>query len=70
MYCPEADCIILDKSKHKAMVKIEICKGCELCVTVCTKQNAITMHPVDSNGKIDLRKAQEEAAGLGQAYAG
>lgn len=70
MYCPEADCIVMDKEKHKAFVRIEICKGCDLCMVVCTKQKAITMHPVDSAGKIDMKKMQQESAGLGQAYAG
>ncbi len=45
MYCPEADCILLDTKKMKAYVVESRCKGCELCVIVCNaaKHQAIQM---------------------------
>ena len=73
MYCPEADCILLDKQKMKAFVVIDRCKGCELCVVVCdaAKHNAILMAPVNAaTGEIVLGEDKAESAGLGQAYAG
>lgn len=71
MYCPEADCILLDKNTGKAVIVLDRCKGCELCEIVCTTAKAITMHPVDgATGEIILDAAQGESAGLGQAYAG
>ena len=71
MYCPEADTIMLDQEKKKAIVIVDRCKGCDLCMVVCSTHNAITMHPVNqSTGKILLSAEQTEAAGLGQAYAG
>ena len=30
MYCPEADCILLDTKNMVAKVVTDICKGCEL----------------------------------------
>lgn len=52
MYCPEPDCIVLDKTKMKAFVVQDQCKGCELCVTVCNaaKHKAIEMRPVVRKG--------------------
>jgi pyruvate ferredoxin oxidoreductase delta subunit len=73
IYCPEADCIILDTEKMKAVVVTNRCKGCELCVVVCdaAKHNAILMAPVNAaTGVIDLSKSKAEAAALGQAYQG
>ena len=71
MYCPEADTIMLDSKKMKAVVITERCKGCDLCKVVCSTHNAITMHPVDpTTGKVLLGEKEQEAAGLGQAYAG
>ena len=35
MYCPEADCILLDTQKMVARVVMDVCKGCELCKVVC-----------------------------------
>ncbi|MFQ5451589.1 MAG: 4Fe-4S dicluster-binding protein [Nitrospinaceae bacterium] len=71
MYCPEADCILIDPEKKKAVVIIDRCKGCELCKVVCTTVNAISMHPVDqATGEIQLGEKEKESAGLGQAYAG
>lgn len=71
MYCPEADCIMLDVEKKKAIVIVDRCKGCDLCKVVCSTHNAITMHPVDpTTGKILLAEKEGQSAGLGQAYAG
>ena len=71
MYCPEADCIMMDAEKQKAVVITDRCKGCDLCKVVCSTHNAITMHPVDpTTGIILLDKKEGQAAGLGQAYAG
>lgn len=53
MYCPEANCIILNKDKTKAIIVSNRCKGCELCVGACSVQHAVTMYPVDgATGKI------------------
>lgn len=69
MYCPESDCILIDKAKVKAVVINNRCKGCELCVQVCTTHHAITMYPVDgATGKIIMNQDKGESAGLGQAY--
>ncbi|NIQ03194.1 MAG: pyruvate ferredoxin oxidoreductase [Nitrospinaceae bacterium] len=71
MYCPEADTILLDQDKMKAVVITNRCKGCELCKVVCSTHHAISMHPVDSTtGKVMLGEKETEAAGLGQAYQG
>ncbi len=73
LYCPEADCILLEPKKLKAYVVTNRCKGCELCVVVCdaAKHNAIEMAPVDgATGKLLLGKEKAEAAALGQAYQG
>ncbi len=66
MYCPEADCILLDTKNMVAKVVTDICKGCELCKVVCdaAKHQAIEMLAMGADGKL------LEAAGLGQAYAG
>jgi pyruvate ferredoxin oxidoreductase delta subunit len=71
LYCPEADTIVMDKEKMKALVITPRCKGCELCVVVCdaAKHNAILMAPVNaSTGEIILDKSKAETAELGQAY--
>lgn len=71
MYCPEANCIIMDRGAMKALVIANRCKGCELCVQVCSTHHAITMYPVDgATGKIIMNQEKSESAGLGQAYAG
>ena len=71
MYCPEADCILLDKEKMKANVIVSRCKGCDLCMVVCSTHKAISMHPVDSStGEVIHNRSAGESAGLGQAYAG
>lgn len=71
MYCPESNCIILDKTKMKASVNVNRCKGCDLCAVVCSTHKAITMYPVDGpTGKIIMGHEKAETAGLGQAYAG
>jgi len=71
MYCPEADCIMMDKDKKKAYVITPVCKGCDLCMVVCSTHKAITMHPVNgSTGEIIMDKEGGESAGLGQAYSG
>ncbi len=69
MYCPEADCILLNTEKMKAEIVIPRCKGCDLCRVVCSTHNAITMHPVNqSTGEISMEAEEAEAAGLGQRY--
>jgi len=71
LYCPEADCILLDTQKMKAFVVIDRCKGCELCAVVCNaaKHEAIIMAPVNqATGEIILGEKAGEVAELGQAY--
>ncbi|MCA9483376.1 MAG: pyruvate ferredoxin oxidoreductase [Nitrospina sp.] len=71
MYCPEADCILLDTEKMKASVVTSRCKGCDLCKVVCSTHQAISMHPVNSStGEILIEAKETQAAGMGQAYAG
>lgn len=73
MYCPEPDTINIDTRRTKALVNIDRCKGCELCVVVCdaAKHEAILMAPVDgATGEIRLEKKKAESAALGQAYQG
>ncbi len=71
IYCPEADTIMMDTKKMKAVVVIPRCKGCDLCKVVCSTHNAITMHPVNqSTGEIIMGAKEGKVAGLGQAYAG
>ena len=71
MYCPEADCIMLNADTKKAFVIIDRCKGCDLCKVVCSTHNAISMHPVNqSTGQILLQGPEAETADLGQAYSG
>lgn len=73
MYCPEADCVLLDTRKMKAIVIVEKCKGCELCMVVCdaAKHEAIIMSPVNgATGEILLDRKKAETAALGQAYQG
>jgi len=71
MYCPEADTIVLDAQKMKAVVHTPKCKGCDLCMIVCSTHKAISMHPVnEATGEICLDEEQKESAGLGQAYQG
>ncbi len=71
MYCPEADTIMLDAEKQKAVVVLHRCKGCDLCMVVCSTHKAITMHPVNAaTGEIILGEKQGESAGMGQSYQG
>ncbi len=71
MYCPEADTIMLDAEKQKAVVVLHRCKGCDLCKVVCSTHNAISMHPVNAaTGEIILDEEQKESAGMGQSYQG
>jgi pyruvate ferredoxin oxidoreductase delta subunit len=71
MYCPESDCIVLDKTTKKALVIEPRCKGCDLCKVVCSTHHAITMLPVDpTTGQVIIGGLAGEAAELGQAYAG
>jgi pyruvate ferredoxin oxidoreductase delta subunit len=66
MYCPESDCIMLDKNTTKATVIEPRCKGCDLCKVVCSTHNAITMFPVDATtGKVIREDKEAEAAALG-----
>src|SRR3989442_14626750 len=66
MYCPEADCILLDTKNMVAKVVTDICKGCELCKVVCdaAKHQAIEMLAMGADGKLLHKKG--EAAGVGQ----
>ena len=71
LYCPEANCIVLDNREVKAFVVLDRCKGCELCAVVCSaaKHEAIQMAPVNAaTGEILLGGHKTEAAALGQAY--
>jgi len=46
LYCPEANTLMFDEEKNTSWVDIDRCKGCELCVYVCTDmldRNCITM---------------------------
>ncbi len=43
MFCPEPDTILFDPITKKAVVVEDRCKGCELCVEVCSKELAATM---------------------------
>ncbi len=45
MYCPEANCILMNEEKKVAFVVESRCKGCELCVVVCdaAKHKAVSM---------------------------
>jgi pyruvate ferredoxin oxidoreductase delta subunit len=71
MYCPESDCIMLDADKMKATVVLNRCKGCDLCMVVCSTHKAISMHPVDDvTGKIKVDEKEAETAALGQSYQG
>src|SRR3989442_3059031 len=69
MYCPKADCILLDTKNMVAKVVTDICKGCELCKVVCdaAKHQAIEMLAMGADGKLLHKKA--EAAGLGRSFA-
>src|SRR3989475_9659116 len=66
MYCPEADCILLDTKNMVAKVVTDICKRCELCKVVCdaAKHQAIQMLAMGADGKLLHKKG--EAAGPGQ----
>ncbi|HHD77732.1 MAG TPA: ferredoxin oxidoreductase [Campylobacteraceae bacterium] len=36
LYCPEANTLMFDKEKNSSYVDADRCKGCALCVYVCT----------------------------------
>ena len=42
-YCPEANTINYDPVRKVAVVNEARCKGCEICVFVCSKHHAIKM---------------------------
>ncbi|OYZ34327.1 MAG: ferredoxin oxidoreductase [Sulfuricurvum sp. 17-40-25] len=49
LYCPEANTLMFDKVGNTSWVDEDRCKGCALCVYVCTdmlSRNCITMEMV------------------------
>ncbi len=45
-YCPEANTLMFDKEKNSSWVDEDRCKGCTICVYVCTDvldRNCISM---------------------------
>ncbi len=49
LFCPEANTLMFDEEKNSAYVDEERCKGCALCVYVCSdllKRDCITMEMV------------------------
>src|SRR2546428_12185376 len=70
MYCPEADCILLDTKNMVAKAVTDICKGCELCKVACdpAKHQAIEMLAMGADGKLLHKKG--EAAGARQEKPG
>lgn len=49
LYCPEPNTIIFDSKRNVSFVAVDRCKGCGLCVRVCTdiaKRNCIKMIPI------------------------
>ena len=63
MYCPEADCILLDTKNMVARVVTDVCKGCELCKVVCdaAKHQAVEMLAM---GADEVPRLLAAAAGL------
>src|SRR3989449_8505435 len=57
MYCPEADCILLDTKNMVAKVVTDICKGCELCKVVCdaAKQISVTTRSEEHTSELQSR---------------
>jgi len=46
LYCPEANTLMFDKANNTSWVDMDRCKGCALCVYVCTDlldRSCITM---------------------------
>jgi len=46
LFCPEANTLMFDEDKNAAFVVEDRCKGCALCVYVCSdllKRDCITM---------------------------
>ena len=46
LFCPEPNTLMYSEEEHHAYVNAERCKGCALCVYVCStllKRNAIRM---------------------------
>ncbi len=37
IFCPEANTLMFDKENNMAWVDVDRCKGCALCVYVCTE---------------------------------
>lgn len=49
LFCPEANTLMFDEEKNSAYVDEQRCKGCALCVYVCSdllKRDCITMEMV------------------------
>ena len=36
LYCPEANTLMFDVERNTSYVDVDRCKGCELCVYVCS----------------------------------
>lgn len=36
LYCPECNTLMFDKKKNTSWVDADRCKGCEICVYVCS----------------------------------
>ena len=52
LYCPEANTLMFDKEKNTAWVAEDRCKGCAICVYVCSdllKRDCITMEMVSAD---------------------
>jgi len=50
LYCPEANTLMFNEEKNTSWVDDDRCKGCALCVYVCTDmldRNCITMEMPD-----------------------
>ncbi|WP_448588296.1 ferredoxin oxidoreductase [Thermocrinis sp.] len=51
LFCPEPNTLMFENSKHTAWVNVSRCKGCAICVYVCSdllKRNCIQMVMVTS----------------------
>ncbi|RMD47269.1 MAG: ferredoxin oxidoreductase [Aquificota bacterium] len=49
LFCPEANTLMFDEDKNSAFVNEERCKGCALCVYVCSdllKRDCIKMEMI------------------------
>ena len=54
LYCPEANTLMFDEEKKTSYVDEDRCKGCALCVYVCTDlldRNCISMEMAQTKGE-------------------